>query len=82
MFPPTDVTNVSGKLLYWCEWSLGGKFMDTNEVFEKWPNMQLNFLQSNVRFEEPVTKVDYLTYEKKGMAEDAMKSFFVGQQIG
>lgn len=76
----TDVTNVSGNLEFWCQWPNGGKFVASAEVAEKWPLLLLNFLESKIRFEEPVGQLTQLDH-RKGCKKTA-NPFFVGAQMG
>lgn len=79
--PFTDVTNVSGRLLYWVEWANGGKFVENHKAVSQWPRLVKEFLEPRLTFGMP-SGVKHQVGGKRKKADDDEPDFYVGNQIG
>lgn len=53
--------------------------VDADIAIENWPNLVLNFLESNIRFESPT---GYKTSLEGKRRKGELADYFIGRQIG
>lgn len=79
--PSTDVTNVSGRLVYWIEWGNGGKFVESHDAVSQWPRLVKDFLEPRLTFGMP-SGLNRQIGGKRRKADDYEPDFYVGSQMG
>lgn len=77
----TDVTNVSGRLVYWIEWANGGMFVESHDAVSQWPRLVKDFLEPRLTFGMPSGLIHQVGGKRK-KAGDHEPDFYVGNQMG